>query len=179
MVGWRPEAGKEWKFRSLQPPVPDTNILAVQFSSPNFIWVGCGSGLCRIVGKDPAEQVLQLVSNIPGLPSEQWHAMATGKNGDLYLRSETKLWTVIKDELGQVSAALGTPRRTKTGGASEELEFDANAFIIDEDANIVVTRDGWLKRVRELKEPSQTRTREGDEVMHGEEEMLIVKLGDQ
>ena len=92
MVGWRPEAGKEWKFRSLQPPVPDTNILAVQFSSPNFIWVGCGSGLCRIVGKDPAEQVLELVSNIPGLPSEQWHAMATGKNGDLYLRSETKLW---------------------------------------------------------------------------------------
>ncbi|NJM91158.1 MAG: hypothetical protein HC863_02580 [Myxococcales bacterium] len=29
---------------------------------------------------------------------------------------------------------------------------------------MVVTRDGWLKRVRELRDPAQTRTREGDEV---------------
>jgi DNA gyrase subunit A len=30
----------------------------------------------------------------------------------------------------------------------------------------VVTRDGWIKRVRELKDPSATRTREGDAVAH-------------
>jgi DNA gyrase subunit A len=30
---------------------------------------------------------------------------------------------------------------------------------------VVVTRDGWIKRVRELKDPTATRTREGDEVM--------------
>ena len=81
------------------------------------------------------------------------------------LKSEDKLWTVIKDDLKAVSAELGTPRRTKTGGVSEEVEFDADAFIVDEDANVVVTRDGWIKRVRELKDPQQTRTREGDEVM--------------
>src|SRR5438445_13638130 len=34
----------------------------------------------------------------------------------------------------------------------------------DEDAQVVLTRDGWIKRVRELKDPSQTRVREGDEV---------------
>ncbi|HSS00030.1 MAG TPA: DNA topoisomerase (ATP-hydrolyzing), partial [Kofleriaceae bacterium] len=82
------------------------------------------------------------------------------------LKSEDKLWTVIKDELKAVAAELGTPRRTKTGGASEEMAFDADAFIVDEDAHIVVTRDGWIKRVRELKDPNQTRTREGDEVTH-------------
>jgi DNA gyrase subunit A len=81
------------------------------------------------------------------------------------LKSEEKLWGVIKDDLQQVADELGTPRRTKTGGASEEVEFDPDAFIIEEDANIVVTRDGWLKRVRELKDPTATRTREGDEVM--------------
>ena len=32
--------------------------------------------------------------------------------------------------------------------------------------NVVVTRDGWIKRVRELKDPNQTRTREGDAVTH-------------
>ncbi len=45
------------------------------------------------------------------------------------------------------------------------MEFDADAFIVDEDANVVITRDGWLKRVRELKDPTATRLREGDEVM--------------
>ena len=59
-----------------------------------------------------------------------------------------------RDELDAVAKELGTPRRTKTGGASEELEFDAEAFIVDEDAHVVVTRDGWIKRVRELKDPN-------------------------
>jgi DNA gyrase subunit A len=82
------------------------------------------------------------------------------------LKSEDKLWSIIKDDLKAMAAELGTPRRTKTGGANEEMEFDADAFIVDEDAHIVVTRDGWIKRVRELKDPNQTRTREGDEVTH-------------
>jgi DNA gyrase subunit A len=82
------------------------------------------------------------------------------------LKSEDKLWTVIKDELKATAAELGTPRRTRTGGVSEEVAFDADAFIVDEDAHIVVTRDGWIKRVRELKDPNQTRTREGDEVTY-------------
>ncbi|HLL24471.1 MAG TPA: DNA topoisomerase IV subunit A, partial [Kofleriaceae bacterium] len=81
------------------------------------------------------------------------------------LKSEDKMWTVVKDDLKAVAAELGTPRRTKTGGASEEVEFSEDAFIIDEDANVVVTRDGWIKRVRELKDPNQTRVRDGDEVM--------------
>jgi DNA gyrase subunit A len=91
---------------------------------------------------------------------------AEAKKIKAILKNEDKLWAVIKDELKATAAELGTPRRTKTGGASEEMAFDADAFIIDEDAHIVVTRDGWLKRVRELKDPSQTRTREGDEVTH-------------
>jgi DNA gyrase subunit A len=80
------------------------------------------------------------------------------------LKSEDKLWTVVKDELKAVAEQLGTPRRTKTGGANEEVTFDADAFIVDEDANVVVTNDGWIKRVREVKDPAATRTREGDAV---------------
>jgi DNA gyrase subunit A len=81
------------------------------------------------------------------------------------LKSDAKLWAVVKDELRAVAEEYGTPRRTKTGGAAEEMEFDADAFIVDEDANVVVTRDGWIKRVRELKDPTATRVREGDAVM--------------
>jgi len=90
---------------------------------------------------------------------------AEAKKIEKILASEKLLWGVIKDELSAVAAELGTPRKTKIGGAAEEVEFDADAFIVEEDANVVVTRDGWIKRVRELKDPNQTRTREGDEVM--------------
>ncbi len=90
---------------------------------------------------------------------------AEAKRIEGILKSSAKLWSVIKDELRAVATELGNARRTKTGGAGEEVEFDADAFIVDEDANVVVTRDGWLKRVRELKDPTATRTREGDEVL--------------
>jgi len=82
------------------------------------------------------------------------------------LNDEEKLEDVVRTELEEVAKELGTPRRTKTGGASEEQEFDADAFIIEEDAHVVVSKDGWIKRVRELKDPAQTRTREGDAVAH-------------
>jgi DNA gyrase subunit A len=81
------------------------------------------------------------------------------------LADEGKLLAVVTDELEATAKELGTPRRTKTGGASEEVTFDADAFIVDEDAHVVVTRDNWIKRVRELKDPTSTRVREGDEVM--------------
>src|SRR5262245_32676326 len=91
---------------------------------------------------------------------------AEAKRIEKILKSDEKLLDVVRSELEEVAKEYGTPQRTKTGGASEEMEFDADAFIVEEDANVVVTRDGWIKRVRELKDPNQTRTREGDAVTH-------------
>jgi DNA gyrase subunit A len=81
------------------------------------------------------------------------------------LKSEAKLWDVVKGDLEEIKTLHNTKRKTKTGGSAEEIEVSEDAFIVDEDANVVVTRDGWIKRVRELKDPTATRTREGDEVM--------------
>ena len=91
---------------------------------------------------------------------------AEAKRITAILKSDDKLLAIVRDELEAVGKELGTPRKTKTGGASDEQEFDADAFIIEEDAHVVVTHDGWIKRVRELKDPNQTRTREGDAVTH-------------
>ncbi|HEX5058938.1 MAG TPA: DNA topoisomerase IV subunit A [Kofleriaceae bacterium] len=83
------------------------------------------------------------------------------------LNDEEKLEDVVRTELEEIAKEYGTPRRTKTAAAgAEEMEFDENAFIVEEDANVVVSKDGWIKRVRELKDPAQTRTREGDAVAH-------------
>jgi DNA gyrase subunit A len=80
------------------------------------------------------------------------------------LRSEARLWGVVKTELGEVAEQYGDRRRTRVGGAALELEFDEEAYIVAEDAHVVVTRDGWIKRLRELRDPKQTRVREGDAV---------------
>ncbi len=81
------------------------------------------------------------------------------------LGSDRARWAVVRDEIAEIQKAYGDKRRTKIGGVgSEEVEYSEEAFIADEDATVVLTRDGWIKRVRELKDPSQTRVREGDEV---------------
>ena len=47
----------------------------------------------------------------------------------------------------------------------EEAEFTEEDLIIAEDAHVLVTRDGWIKRQKEIKDPAQTRLREGDAVL--------------
>ncbi len=81
------------------------------------------------------------------------------------LGSDRSRWAVVREEIAAIEKSYGDKRRTRIGGAgSEEMEYSEEAFIADEDATVVLTRDGWIKRVRELKDPSQTRVREGDEV---------------
>ena len=82
------------------------------------------------------------------------------------LGDKRKLWKVIRTELGEVAEKYKDKRRTKIGGAGgEDVEFDAEAFIVDEDVTVILSRDGWLKRVREIKDISATRLREGDAVL--------------
>ena len=81
------------------------------------------------------------------------------------LRDAKKRWAVVSEELAEVKSKYSDARRTKLGGGGEDVEYSEEAFIADEDANVVLTRDGWVKRVREMKDPSTTRLREGDEVM--------------
>ncbi|HEX8433675.1 DNA topoisomerase IV subunit A [Archangium sp.] len=89
------------------------------------------------------------------------------KELEALLKSNQRLWNTVKDELAEVKTAYGTgKRRTKVSfRGAEEMTFDAEALIADEDAHVVITRDGWIKRVREVKDPSSTRLREGDAVM--------------
>jgi len=81
------------------------------------------------------------------------------------LKDGRKRWAVVQDELEEVQKAYADKRRTRIGGAGEEVEYTEEAFIADEDSHVVLSRDGWIKRVREVKDPTATRLREGDEVM--------------
>jgi DNA gyrase subunit A len=72
-------------------------------------------------------------------------------------------WKLIRADLERIGRTYGDKRRT-TFAAGDELEYDPEAYIVHEEATVVLTRDGWLKRVRELKDPTATRLREGDAI---------------
>ena len=90
---------------------------------------------------------------------------AEAKRLDTLLKSESKRWQLVKSELAELRQKYADKRRTRVVGDTGEQEFSAEDFIVDEDANVILSAQGWLKRVRELKDVSTTRVREGDAVL--------------
>ncbi|HSD11781.1 MAG TPA: DNA topoisomerase IV subunit A [Candidatus Binatia bacterium] len=83
-----------------------------------------------------------------------------GEIDDL-LKKPKRRWSIIREELERSKADYGDKRRTMIA-RGEDLSYDPEAYIVHEETTVVVSRDGWVKRVRELKDPASTRLREGD-----------------
>ncbi|QDU12136.1 DNA topoisomerase (ATP-hydrolyzing) subunit A [Gimesia aquarii] len=87
------------------------------------------------------------------------------------LASKRRLWKVVENELVEIGKEFPEKRQTKLGSSDEITEFDPQAYIVRENTNVVVSREGWIKRVGRLKtkgetrELDKTRTREGDSVL--------------
>jgi DNA gyrase subunit A len=84
------------------------------------------------------------------------------------LRNEESRWTLVREELEQVQKTYADPRLDKRRTrieAEETVEYTADDFIIEEDNFVIVSRDGWIKRQKEVKDLSTTRLREGDSVL--------------
>jgi len=98
---------------------------------------------------------------IDKIRQEQKEKKARATEIERLLKSTRALWKIVEGELEKVAQEYGDKRRTifSTG---DELVYDADAYVVHEDTNVVVTRDGWVKRVGEIKDPSSTRVREGD-----------------
>ncbi len=77
------------------------------------------------------------------------------------------IWGIVREELEVLNAGLGKAgkRRTIIKDVGEEATFTEEELIIAEDNHILLTRDGWVKRQREIKDPAATRLREGDSVL--------------
>jgi DNA gyrase subunit A len=82
-------------------------------------------------------------------------------------RSGKGRWAIVRGELDEVIKGYGaaTKRRTAISDTDQEVEFTAEDFIVAEDNHVLITTDGWIKRQKEIKDPQQTRLREGDSVL--------------
>ena len=82
------------------------------------------------------------------------------------LRDEESRWKLVRTELEEVQDTYGKNDKRRTIiEADEEVEFTADDFIVEEDNVVIVSRDGWLKRQKEVRDLSTTRLREGDSVL--------------
>jgi len=98
---------------------------------------------------------------IDRIRTEQREKQTRAKEIERLLKSDKALWGMVASELQAVATEFGDARRSVLK-AGAELAYDAEAYVVHEDTTVVVTRDGWLKRVGEIKDPSSTRVREGD-----------------
>jgi DNA gyrase subunit A len=81
------------------------------------------------------------------------------------LRRDADLWKIVRSEIELVQKTYGDARRSEITGEVDEEEYTADDFIVEEDNVVIVTRDGWVKRQKEVKDIASTRVREGDAVL--------------
>jgi DNA gyrase subunit A len=83
------------------------------------------------------------------------------------LKDEEGRWKVVRDEIEEVQRTYGgkEDKRRTLIETEEEVSFTADDFIVEEDNVVIVSRDGWVKRQKEVRDLSTTRLREGDSVL--------------
>jgi DNA gyrase subunit A len=76
------------------------------------------------------------------------------------LKDEEARWKVVREEIEAIQTQYAkTDKRRTIIEAAEEVAFTEDDFIVEEDNVVIVSRDGWLKRQKEVRDLSTTRLR--------------------
>ncbi len=80
------------------------------------------------------------------------------------LADEDSRWKMVRAEIKEVAKLYADDRRTVIEGPAEAIEFREEDYIVDEDAWVIVTREGWLKRQKSFTDVPSIRVRDDDRV---------------
>jgi len=170
-----PGAAKE-QLMARDWPAADVEPLVMLIDEPDRKVVG---GKYKL-SEDQAKAILDLrLHRLTGLERDKLHSELTEIGGQIsnyleILRSREKLYQIMRDELVEMKAEYGTPRRTTI----EELEFetDIEDLIQREDMVVTVTNTGWIKRVPLSTYRAQRRGGKGRAGMATKEEDFVQAL---
>ena len=84
------------------------------------------------------------------------------KEIEAILASQKKIWALIKTELLEIKEKYGDKRKSVMK-AAEDVEFSHDDFIVHEDVTVILTKMGWIRRVKTVGE--NLRFKEGDELL--------------
>ncbi len=104
----------------------------------------------------------RLVSmEIDKIKLEQKEKLDEQKEIKSILASKKKIWDVVKTELNEISEKFGDKRRTKIK-TIETVEYNAEDFIEHENVVLVMSRNGWLRKTKNLSDPATLKFKEKD-----------------
>ncbi|MDA8424235.1 MAG: DNA topoisomerase IV subunit A [Nitrospiraceae bacterium] len=84
------------------------------------------------------------------------------KDIEAILASQKKIWGLIKTELLEIKENYGDKRKSVMK-AADDVEFSQEDFIAHEDVTVIMTKMGWIRRVKTVGE--NLRFKEGDELL--------------
>ncbi len=104
--------------------------------------------------------------DVTALEEEQKNLALIIQGLESILASEEKLKVVMKEELRKVKNEYAVPRKTEIRDEITEIKIDTTKMINKEDCMVVVTHEGYVKRVslRSYDESVETLVKEGDYV---------------
>jgi DNA gyrase/topoisomerase IV subunit A len=83
----------------------------------------------------------------------------------LDLASPERLWAILDRELAEIARKFGDARRTQIMAASDAsaVEYNPEEFVEHEDATVILSKQGWIRRMKsEVGDSSTLKFREGD-----------------
>ncbi len=108
-------------------------------------------------------------TDITDVENEMKNLQDAIKEYELILSDSSELKRVMKDELRKVKKEFATPRKTSIKNEITEIKIDLTAMIPKEDVIVVVTNEGYVKRVSKksyaAKEDEDTLVKENDYVI--------------
>jgi DNA gyrase/topoisomerase IV subunit A len=81
------------------------------------------------------------------------------------LASPERLWSLVDGELAEIARKYGDARRTRMVAERDApaLEYNPEELVEHEDATVILSRQGWIRRMKtEVEDPSALKFREGD-----------------
>lgn len=81
------------------------------------------------------------------------------------LTSRARMNDVLRKECKEVKKRYEKPRASRIRSDDKTPELQPDSFIQEEDTHVILTRDGWVKRIRTINDISTIRVRENDEII--------------
>ena len=95
---------------------------------------------------------------------EQQEKLKEQKRIRSILASTKKIWAEVRDELVEIKDKHSDKRRTQIK-TIENIEYNAEDFIEHEDVHIVISQNGWMRKLKNLSDPSGLKFKENDQLL--------------
>jgi DNA gyrase subunit A len=103
-------------------------------------------------------------TSIEEIQKELREKRARVKEIDKILKSDSALRKLLTDDFKRLSTTFGDSRRSKIVADFSEETVELQELVQHEEVYVILTKDGWIKRLRSTNDPNNTRIREGDSI---------------